>query len=77
MGVRWELGGTYLLPWTCQASGNLDGPANNRYCTGRVTGFGDGHSEEDACRNAKRDAVHRAPRGCYARHLRCFDCHKR
>jgi hypothetical protein len=37
-------------------------------------GQGTGTSQNDACRNAKRDAEHNAPKGTYGRHCRCLDC---
>lgn len=80
-GSSWSVAGTGTVPgarstatWSCDASCNLEG--SEPQCTGRVTGHGTGPSEEEACRNAKRDAVHKAPRGCYARHCRCLNCSK-
>ena len=47
-------------------------------CTGRVTGSSSGHSNQnEACREAKRDATQKAPRHCYARHCQCSDCTNR
>jgi hypothetical protein len=61
--------------WTCTASCNIAG-GNKPECTGRVTGSASGPSQEQACREAKRDATQKAPPGCYARHCQC-DCSKR
>lgn len=59
--------------WSCKASCNVEGTKS--HCTGRVTGSSSGHSSQNAaCREAKRDATQKAPRDCYARHCRCFDC---
>lgn len=58
-------------PWKCNSSCNVEG--TEPQCTGRVTGYGEGPTEGDACRSAKRDATQKAPRGCYARHCQC-DC---
>lgn len=55
--------------WFCEASCNLEG--TEPYCSGRVTGGASGTSEEAACREAKRSATQKAPRGCYARHCQC------
>ena len=41
----------------------------------RVSGSGIGSSEDEACRNAKRQATQSAPRGTHARHCDC-DCSK-
>jgi hypothetical protein len=62
---------SYARPWKCDAQCNVEG--TEPQCTGRVYGSGEGPSEEAACRNAKRDATQKAPRGCYARHCKC-DC---
>jgi hypothetical protein len=58
-------------PWKCSSSCNVEG--KEPQCTGRVTGSGEGPTEDAACRSAKRDATQKAPRGCYARHCQC-DC---
>jgi RHS repeat-associated protein len=61
--------------WICEAKCNVDGTPS--HCSGkRVNGLGSGPSEELACRNAKRSATQKAPRGCYARHCRC-ECRRR
>ncbi|WP_407702211.1 DNRLRE domain-containing protein [Streptomyces specialis] len=60
--------------WKCKAKCQLAGRGS--HCTGYVWGAGSGHSEEEAVRDAKRDAVRQAPGGCYARHCRGFDCTK-
>ncbi|MBD0736451.1 DNRLRE domain-containing protein [Streptomyces sp. CBMA29] len=60
--------------WKCKAKCQLAGRGS--HCTGYIYGAGSGHSEEDAAREAKRDTVHQAPRGCYARHCKAFDCTK-
>ena len=56
-------------PWKCNAQCNVEG--TEPQCTGRVYGYAEGSSEEAACREAKRDATQKAPRGCYARHCKC------
>jgi hypothetical protein len=63
--------GNYPLarPWKCNAQCNVEG--TEPQCTGRVYGYAEGPSEEAACREAKRDATQKAPRGCYARHCKC------
>lgn len=59
-------------PWTCTSSCNLEGKGKD--CSGRrVTGKAKGRSQEEACKEAKRDATQKAPRDCYARHCQC-DC---
>jgi hypothetical protein len=58
--------------WSCDASCNVEG--TEPQCTGRVTGSASGPSQEHACREAKRDATQKAPRGCYARHCQCKNC---
>lgn len=61
------------IQWSCDARCNVEG--TEPQCTGRVEGSSSGHpSEEIACREAKRDATQKAPRGCYARHCRCLNC---
>ncbi len=63
--------------WSCKASCNVQGSApecQNRRVEGRSSGQ---PNQEAACREAKRDATQKAPRGCYARHCRCFDCNNR
>jgi hypothetical protein len=62
---------TMAKPWNCSASCNVEG--TEPQCTGRVTGSASAKSENDACREAKRDATQKAPAGCYARHCQC-DC---
>lgn len=59
--------------WSCDARCNVEG--TEPQCTGRVEGHSSGHpSEDEACREAKRDATQKAPRNCYARHCRCLNC---
>jgi hypothetical protein len=65
IGTAWVMART----WKCFASCNVEG--TEPQCTGRVTGFATGSSQEIACREAKRDATQKAPRGCYARHCQC------
>ncbi|WP_372445192.1 DNRLRE domain-containing protein [Streptomyces verrucosisporus] len=60
--------------WKCKAKCQLAGRGS--HCTGYIWGAGSGHSKEEAARDAKRDTVHQAPRGCYARHCRAYDCTK-
>ena len=62
--------------WTCEARGYLHQLEVFTPLGGSVEGVGTGSSQEEACRNAKRNATQRAPRGTYARHLRCKGCHK-
>ena len=60
--------------WTCEAVGNLQVIGRTTLSKTRVFGTGQGTSEEEACREAKRDAVQKAPAGSYARHLKCRKC---
>jgi RHS repeat-associated protein len=60
--------------WYCDASCNVEG--TEPQCTGRVTGSASGGNENDTCREAKRDATQKAPKGCYARHCQC-SCEQR
>jgi hypothetical protein len=53
--------------WTCTASCHNTGPQ----CTGFLEGAGSGASEAQACLAARKDATHKAPRGCYGRHCQC------
>jgi len=57
--------------WSRTASCNLQAIAATMLPYERVTGSGVGSSEQEACRNAKREATQAAPRGTYARHCRC------
>ncbi|MET7737964.1 DNRLRE domain-containing protein [Streptomyces sp. NPDC005402] len=60
--------------WKCKAKCQLAG--RGAHCTGYIYGAGSGHSQETAARDAKRDAGQQAPRGCYPRHCRAYDCTK-
>ncbi|GAA5041411.1 hypothetical protein GCM10023336_01510 [Streptomyces similanensis] len=60
--------------WKCKAKCQLAGRGS--HCTGYVFGAGSGNNEDSAVKDAKRDVVHQAPRGCYARHCKAYDCTK-
>jgi len=60
--------------WTCRAVGNLQAIGRTKLLKTRVFGIGQAASEDEACREAKRDAVRQAPKGTYARHLKCMEC---
>ncbi|MFE4612048.1 DNRLRE domain-containing protein [Streptomyces niveus] len=60
--------------WKCKAKCDLAGRGS--HCTGHVWGAGSGKTESGAVKDAKRDATQQAPRGCYARHCRAYDCTK-
>ena len=62
--------------WSCTASCNVQGIGGNIPSIDRVTGFGWGSNETEACVSAKRAATQSAPRGTYARHCQC-SCSKR
>jgi hypothetical protein len=64
--------------WTCTASCNLQviDPRLDGLVVDHVTGIATGHSEENACTEAKWVATQSAPRGTYARHCRCVECTK-
>lgn len=63
--------------WTCTAKCNHTAiPPNNCCNPPHLTGVGSGHSQEAACRAAKRDATTSASPGCYGRHCRCTNCWK-
>jgi len=65
-------------PWICYARCTLRGPSPP--CGSMVTGKGFGSSEEQACRAAKRAAVHNVQPGlrqcCTIGHCYCPACHK-
>ena len=56
--------------WECTSSCNIQ-LITAKSAPDRVTGKGTGKNEQEACRNAKRDATQKAPRGTYARHCQC------
>nr|WSX47719.1 hypothetical protein OG409_01275 [Streptomyces sp. NBC_00974] len=60
--------------WKCKAKCQLAGSGSQ--CSGYVWGAGSGANEDQAVKDAKRDAVNQAPRGCYARHCKAYDCTK-
>lgn len=62
--------------WTCTASCNVQQIDPNACCPPRVSGIGYGSNQNEACRNAKRDATTSTPRGCYGRHCQCSTCWK-
>jgi RHS repeat-associated protein len=63
--------------WTCTAKcAHTAIPPNNCCEPPFLTGKGSGHSQEAACRAAKRDATTSASPGCYGRHCRCTACWK-
>jgi RHS repeat-associated protein len=63
--------------WTCTAKCNHEAIPPNTCCDPpRLTGSGQGHSQEAACRAAKRAATTSAAPGCYGRHCRCDNCWK-
>jgi len=59
--------------WQCSASCNVQPIPGRAPPTfpDRVSGTGSGSSEDDACREAKRDATQSAPPGTYPRHCQC------
>lgn len=61
--------------WFCTAQCNVQviKPKPGSSPPSRVSGSASGPSEEEACREAKRQATQSAPAGCYARHCKC-DC---
>ncbi|HRQ65188.1 MAG TPA: RHS repeat-associated core domain-containing protein [Xanthomonadaceae bacterium] len=61
--------------WTCAASCNVQQIDPLACCPPRTTGVGGGSNQNEACRNAKRDATQSTPRGCYSRHCQC-SCYK-
>ena len=63
--------------WTCVASCNIENFGNVPCAPLRVQATGSGHSQSAACEDAKRNAVHLAPPGTYARHCQCPTCTKR
>lgn len=62
--------------WYCDAKCNVQQIDPNAKCPSNVEGHGEGSSEDEACRNAKRDATQKTPCGCYPRHCRCPRCYK-
>ncbi|MFF3093320.1 RHS repeat-associated core domain-containing protein [Streptomyces cyaneofuscatus] len=60
--------------WKCKAKCNIEGKGS--HCTGHLWGAGSGKTKDGAVKDAKRDATQQAPRGCYARHCRAYDCTK-
>ena len=63
--------------WTCVASCNIENFGNVPCAPLRVQAMGSGPSQSAACEDAKRNAVHLAPPGTYARHCQCPTCTKR
>ena len=57
--------------WKCTASCNIQSFGDGETSVARVVGEGYGSTQDEACRNAKRDATQKAPRGSYARHCQC------
>jgi RHS repeat-associated protein len=62
--------------WVCHAKCNVQQINPDCICPPTVEGVAEGPSQEAACREAKRDATQKAPRGCYARHCRCPICRR-
>lgn len=60
--------------WKCKAKCSLEGPAAE--CTGPVWGAGEGKTESEAVKRAKKDASSQAPRGCKTKHCRAVECTK-
>jgi len=56
--------------WECKSSCNIQ-LISAKSAPDRVTGIGTGKNEPEACKNAKRAATQKAPRGTYARHCQC------
>ncbi|BBH68306.1 hypothetical protein ACTI_49910 [Actinoplanes sp. OR16] len=60
--------------WKCKAKCALVG--NDPKCTGYVWGAGEGKTESDAKKAAKKDASSQAPRGCRTKHCDIKECTK-